>query len=327
LIVPNPSSLRIDIYGAFGVREIVAFNQTGDDGGWNFPRFFPIRELEPNASVADGQEVLSAAAAIAVVVNLDAKTWDVLSPRLSGYERTVLCQLEGREGFFPFAYEHAAAFSKVLTFDRSLTWHPGFRFVRLPYDEKVGSSHFDRRGFWEMRRAHGRARAFVLCARDTFPGARKKRAALIGSRHVGVGYDLRVQLASANKECVDVFGRGWEGENVSYFGRCEDKRSILRRYRWALVMENQRQPGYVTEKVLDAIVAGAVPIYWGAPDAREMLGLDIDLPGIEDLPACLEDEDLYNKLRLELRGNRRRILERFSMDQFHEGFRDCLLEN
>jgi alpha(1,3/1,4) fucosyltransferase len=44
------------------------------------------------------------------------------------------------------------------------------------------------------------------------------------------------------------------------------KQGLLRRYQFNLAAENQASPGYVTEKMVDALAARVVPIYWGAPD-------------------------------------------------------------
>ncbi len=41
---------------------------------------------------------------------------------------------------------------------------------------------------------------------------------------------------------------------------------FMRRYKFAIVFENSSHPGYVTEKITNAMIAGAIPIYWGAPD-------------------------------------------------------------
>jgi hypothetical protein len=43
----------------------------------------------------------------------------------------------------------------------------------------------------------------------------------------------------------------------------------LARYRFSVVIENCRQRGYFTEKLIDAILCRTIPIYWGAPDIAE----------------------------------------------------------
>jgi hypothetical protein len=37
---------------------------------------------------------------------------------------------------------------------------------------------------------------------------------------------------------------------------------------FTIAFENQISPGYVTEKLLDPLIAGSIPIYWGAEEAR-----------------------------------------------------------
>lgn len=46
---------------------------------------------------------------------------------------------------------------------------------------------------------------------------------------------------------------------------------FLQRYKFVICFENSKHPGYVTEKLLNAYVAGAVPVYWGTPEVLEWL--------------------------------------------------------
>ena len=54
-------------------------------------------------------------------------------------------------------------------------------------------------------------------------------------------------------------------------GPCDNKHDLLSRYKFTIAFENTAYPGYVTEKVIDAIVAASVPVYMGAPDIVEEL--------------------------------------------------------
>eukprot|EP01049_Picozoa_sp_SAG25_P008451 SAG25_NODE_761_length_5514_cov_23.676822_3_plen_451_part_00 len=47
------------------------------------------------------------------------------------------------------------------------------------------------------------------------------------------------------------------------------KMALLRRYKFTLAYENSRAKGYVTEKFFQPLVAGSVPVYWGAPDVAQ----------------------------------------------------------
>lgn len=43
----------------------------------------------------------------------------------------------------------------------------------------------------------------------------------------------------------------------------EDKLAFLKNYKFVICFENSSFPGYTTEKILDVLNAGSVPIYWG----------------------------------------------------------------
>lgn len=53
-----------------------------------------------------------------------------------------------------------------------------------------------------------------------------------------------------------------------------DKSEGLAPYRYSVVIENSRQPGYFTEKLVDALLLETVPIYWGAPDIADFFNPD-----------------------------------------------------
>lgn len=53
-----------------------------------------------------------------------------------------------------------------------------------------------------------------------------------------------------------------------------DKASALQSFVYNIVMENDRYPGYFTEKLTDCFVTGTVPIYYGAPDIGNYFDTD-----------------------------------------------------
>jgi len=55
--------------------------------------------------------------------------------------------------------------------------------------------------------------------------------------------------------------------NLGYSVR--DKRLFQKDYKFSIAFENSSTPGYSTEKIVDAYVAGTVPIYWGDPEIGE----------------------------------------------------------
>ena len=69
----------------------------------------------------------------------------------------------------------------------------------------------------------------------------------------------------------DLYGYGWEPAGYqSYKGSVSDKAATIGQYRFIYAYENNENiEGYVTEKIIDAFVAGTVPIYRGASDILE----------------------------------------------------------
>lgn len=92
---------------------------------------------------------------------------------------------------------------------------------------------------------------------------------------------LRVIQAFAARDDFDLYGEGWEQRHPAveepvyatvqrvYRGTVDDKLALLARYRFALVIENTRFPGYVSEKLFDCLYARCIPVYAGAPDVAQ----------------------------------------------------------
>lgn len=47
------------------------------------------------------------------------------------------------------------------------------------------------------------------------------------------------------------------------------KRRFQARYRFSIAFESESSPGYVSEKICDAMAAGTIPVYWGSPRIAE----------------------------------------------------------
>jgi alpha(1,3/1,4) fucosyltransferase len=95
-------------------------------------------------------------------------------------------------------------------------------------------------------------------------------------------YSWRRSLARVSDEftppVLDVFGTGWKGEQISWNPlysnppyRCavngqsrDGKHQLVSGYRFGIGVENFRGSlGYISEKIFDVLVAGAVPVYLG----------------------------------------------------------------
>ena len=90
----------------------------------------------------------------------------------------------------------------------------------------------------------------------------------------------------ANQGRLDIFGRQWDNldrmpakwrnrlkDTIAKLNptACDDKVATLSRYKFAICFENIVYSGYVTEKIIDCLVAGTIPIYMGAPDIDDFV--------------------------------------------------------
>jgi len=119
-------------------------------------------------------------------------------------------------------------------------------------------------------------------------------------------------LGEAGIDGLDLFGRG-RAREVS----C--KRDAIRPYRYHVVLENSSCPHYWSEKLADAYLGGAFPIYWGCPNLEEYFPegsfarIDIDDPeGAVNAIREIIQSDAYSKAVPLLRLCRELILERYN---------------
>lgn len=103
----------------------------------------------------------------------------------------------------------------------------------------------------------------------------KKLCAMIAGRrpfhHPKALYREREKAARffGSKHGFDLYGSHWY-ENPAWRGTVPNKWDVLKHYRFSLCYENMRnQLGYITEKIFDCMVAGCVPVYWGASNIAD----------------------------------------------------------
>jgi hypothetical protein len=87
-------------------------------------------------------------------------------------------------------------------------------------------------------------------------------------------------------ENFQLFGRDWNNLSIlpKYWEKklekiicdlspvsCENKIDTISNFKYCLCYENMKYPGYITEKIIDAFVAGTVPIYLGASDVEKYI--------------------------------------------------------
>jgi len=89
--------------------------------------------------------------------------------------------------------------------------------------------------------------------------------------------------------------------------RVGDKQAFLRDYKFTIAFENDSQPGYTTEKIVEPMLADSIPIYWGDPlvhrdfDTRSFLSAH-DSRSLDDLVERVVEVDRNPALYLEMLG-------------------------
>ncbi len=129
------------------------------------------------------------------------------------------------------------------------------------------------------------------------------------------GHRQRLELVNRLKQHfgaqLDVFGRG--------INEIEDKWDAIAGYRYHIALENCSYPDYWTEKLSDAYLAGALPIYFGCPNVKEYFPERSVIPISSDFSqaaAVIEKtlkEDPYQDLVPEIMQARRLVLDTYNL--------------
>jgi hypothetical protein len=114
----------------------------------------------------------------------------------------------------------------------------------------------------------------------------------------GVGWDLLVLQGPRALRAFNVLlpvqaRRLLAPRFPSYRGPIKAKKDVLSRYRFAICFENAREiEDYITEKLFDCLLAGTIPVYWGAPNIADRVPADCFI----DYRAFGLYEELYGHL-------------------------------
>jgi hypothetical protein len=310
--------VEIQIAGAFQTDTIIQYNRQKANPPSLFASYFPFWKYLPDLELHLAEDTTPNTQAVLLVLNLNQNVWQQIQGRLSQYKKTILVQFEAQIGW-ELAYEKAPLFDYFVNFDASYANHPGFHQMYIPYDPHSASSGRDKRGLSAVKNQWNSSRKLFLELYLFRFLPRKRKGSLIATLNPNPHYQVRKQVAEKWPAEVDVFGGGWPKSLSNYRGYVSSKIDLLKRYRYCIVMENQRQPGYITEKLLDGIVAGAVPLYWGAENVHSYPGMDwipiFDVPST-NLAEILKDDVFYKKSYAQLIQNRQKILDVFTIDRF-----------
>jgi len=91
-----------------------------------------------------------------------------------------------------------------------------------------------------------------------------------------------INLFSKNN-FLSIYGDGWHdikrypqkwkdlAFNINWNGKVKEKKDVLSSYLFSICIENTSLAGYTTEKIIDAMVAGSIPLYLGDPFIDETI--------------------------------------------------------
>lgn len=95
----------------------------------------------------------------------------------------------------------------------------------------------------------------------------KNISILLSKKNTMIGHRLRHRIAAEFGDYVDVF-----------MG-IPDKIEALAPYRFSIVIESESVVSYFTEKIVDCLCVGTIPIYWGDPYIGKYFDKDGIVPG------------------------------------------------
>lgn len=109
--------------------------------------------------------------------------------------------------------------------------------------------------------------SIVASRQNSLPGHRMRHRIVAWSR--------------AHGAALETFGSGYRPLADKWDGHAP--------FRYSVVIENSRSPGYFTEKIVDSLLAWSVPVYWGDPEIERVF-----LP--EGMIACDSEEEVRDRV-------------------------------
>jgi len=169
-------------------------------------------------------------------------------------------------------------------FSRVLTWD----------DKLVNKNNYQKHNFsvdWYSR---------YKCSQTEEDFSSRKLAVMIQTAKniPGSLYEKRIDVIQWFRDNAmfdfDLYGRGWSIKVIPFYkGITSNKLETYQKYKFAITFENTDQSvGYISEKILDAFMAGIVPVYWGAPNVHDHIPRECFV----DMRDFKSHEDLYNFL-------------------------------
>jgi Glycosyltransferase family 10 (fucosyltransferase) C-term len=186
------------------------------------------------------------------------------------------------QGIHPFAYEYVKnnphRYKQIWTHDKEYLSLPNAKWY------PVG-------GCWipvELRQIYEKSKMFSIIA---------------SNKNQLPGHQLRHQIIHASGKNIDAFGPSYKQFIIHSMNKIEG----LKDYRFHFAIENCKKDFYFTEKLIDCLMTGTIPIYWGCPSIEKFFNIDgfvifNDMYDLKDkLKTCTPD--FYNSKKAAIEEN------------------------
>lgn len=168
--------------------------------------------------------------------------WTVLSRKTLFYPNRVAWLLEppwstesiDKKWPYQAAADYRNQFAAIITYDDRLINSGDSRFKFAPH----GGSWID----WDLWGMYEKNKDVCM---------------IVSDKNESEGHKLRHEIAKEFGERIDVYGPSYK--------RFDRKFDVLRDYRYCVVVESVKMDYYFSEKLIDPISVGTIPIYWGCP--------------------------------------------------------------
>jgi hypothetical protein len=116
-------------------------------------------------------------------------------------------------------------------------------------------------------------------------------------------YHGKERLAFYNtvKKEIPVFSGGKHDNNVGFVVpgsyNSNEMVTFYKRGKFAITMENNDKPYYVTEKLINGIRSGVIPIYWGTSRVTEFFNPNHEVKGIIERMKTMTNDEFINIIR------------------------------
>jgi len=159
-----------------------------------------------------------------------------------------------------------------------------------------------------------------------FPSLRKY------NKHSNMKIRTRADKIFCNLLCRNnyySYGRGWDERCFRGSPPSKDLYNVISKHKFIFCPENSRFNGYITEKPIDAMCCGAIPIYLGAPDVKDYLPKETFIDYMYFTPEELVEyiKTMDDKTYRRYQKNIKKFIESKKMDKFSSiAFAKTLIE-